>query len=468
MTNKNPPLVIRASTSPKGVLIGDYLIDKPVASLIASSTFQKHTRLLEEIAEHHAIPFPRERTDDFSPARYRKNLAAWAAAHMGSAFHKQIQAVMCKVWIEPYRELIYKYCTLPGISLLYRINPNMIKALHQRHDMVLELISHHQEAAIRWCLHFNSTPQALKRQFGKGLWKRMLACPAYRQARIISLITRDFDDHFQSLVDDGKLPDIIDFMLSCKASLLERGFSDAWDASHADRRLEQYHPIETLLERLQWVNDNATTTKKADIQYVCQVLLSDNSYMHHKAGWTFRLQSRKKMEESHRKVSHHLSKALSERLREEGIAFYENFPGASEVEDCLKNVFDSFPHLNAKLITSLSMADDEGKAMSHCLFSNYAASIYELKTIAISLDTGKQRTTCAFTFSTTPDANGGHWCLGQHYGFKNAKLVEPEAYRHFTTAVLRALHNAKIRPNGAAVPAFFGYYDAAEFDDIPF
>ena len=114
------------------------------------------------------------------------------------------------------------------------------------------------------------------------------------------------------------------------------------------------------------------------------------------------------------------------------------------------------------------MADDEGKAMSHCLFSNYAASIYELKNIAISLDTGKQRTTCAFVFSPTHDVNGGHWCLGQHYGFKNAKLVEPEAYRHFTTAVLRALHNAKIRPNGAAVPAFFGYYDAAEFDDIPF
>lgn len=468
MIKKNPPLLIRASASPKGVLVGDYLIDKPVTTLLAPSTFQRHTRLLEEIAEHHSIPFPHESEGDFSPSRYRKNLAKWAAAHMGGAFHKQIQAVMCKVWIEPYRELIYKYCTLPGINLLYRINPNMIQALHQRHEMVRELISHHQEAAIRWCLHFDSTPHALKRQFGKGLWKRMLACPAYRQARIISLIIRDFDAHFQSLVDDGKLPDIIDFMLSCKASFLERGFSDAWDASYADYRLEQYHPIETLLKRLRWVNDNAATTKRADIQYVCQVLLSDNFYMHHKAGWTLRLQSRKKMEDSHRKVSHHLSKALAERLREEGIAFYDNFPGASEVEDCLKNVFNDFSHLNAKLITSLSMADDEGKAMSHCLFSNYAASIYELKTIAISLDTGKQRTTCAFTFSATPDANGGHWCLGQHYGFKNAKLVEPEAYRHFTTAVLRALHNAKIRPNGAAVPAFFGYYDAAEFDDIPF
>ena len=474
MTEKQPPpLAIRASVHPKGVLVGDYLIDRPLKDFLTSKPIQKHTRFLATVAMHHELNFPADPADhdDFSPAQYRKDIAAWAASHMGGGFHKQIGAVMYKVWVEPFREWVYQYCMLPGFSQLQRINEKMILSLHQNHDMVSELISRDHTAAIRWCLYFDSTPHTLKRQFGKGLWKRMLACPAYLQARIISLIDRDGDYHFEALVQEGKLPLIIDFMLSCKSSFLERGFKDAWLALRADIHLERYHDLDTLLKRLRWVNDSAATTRPEDTLYAAQVLIADNGVMHHKAGWPFRLQNRKKMEEKHRKVSHYLAQRLAKRLQDDGIAFYEPFPGITDVQDCLESVFANFPHLNASLITSLSMAHDEGKAMSHCLFSHQSYALYGLKIIALSLDNGKQRTTCAFRFTTAPGTKGKQWCTDQHYGFDNAQLKDPDAYRDFSTAVLRALQWAKIQPNGAAPVSLRGFELGAyerDYDDIPF
>lgn len=282
--------------------------------------------------------------------------------YLGPSFYKYLRKVSMELWIDPVRELADKYCFKANPYGCYTYDKKLLKRMWDYLPLVKQADSDKLDNIMPFIIYFGQSPQELKKNLGRKVWKTLCSKKHYFNRSVINFLLEYFNPPFSKncVLDDDKIL-VIRIFSQLKASLVK----------NASRLIDMELSTQEHIELLTWLNQYSRVSSCNALDRHC-ILYNDTKHMASQLNEDFYSWSLKKMKLKHDKFS----KAIT--AREYSTESFSWITDELKAEIMIDEVI-------VKTLHSPYLMAQEGRYMGHCLAS-YIGHVSTGHYLAFSLE----------------------------------------------------------------------------------
>lgn len=322
-------------------------------------------------------------------------------------------AGLFKATIKPYMELS---------SLFYqsgRKNDNLYLKVVKNWDLIQEVNNDGLKNILPFIAYLGKTPQQLRNDLGKGLWKKVCANSYSRNI----LLAQKVNGQRIGLRQTDNVKPILQGLIEIPSTALR--VKDEPDAFYWAARAVGV-PLKKAIKGL--------STQGSDIRKMYD-LARDTKYMLQTMRLPFSLNwSVRRMKEEHDSAMGARAAYYEAKRIASDAKYAKELEKAKSVDLSKKYKTTSWEHdeVRVNLLTTFDSVKNEGDLMHHCVGS-YAMRVANGDYLVLHIECGSYKSTCGL------ERIEDGWRFGQHYGVCNDPNV-PESHRKAADEAMKSLN----------------------------